>query len=117
MAKQKIYPTCRICDKLNAEMTHCAIFGALAPCLVDNTAVGATCNKSGDYVLLIRAAPNEYNNGKTPSDKPVDEEKDNQHLVFDAEDETQSFLSFNFNTLGILPRDSSADTKVSAIRA
>ncbi|MCZ8516312.1 hypothetical protein O9H85_28760 [Paenibacillus filicis] len=91
MAKQKIYPTCRICDKLNAEMTFCAIFGALTPGQADNTAIGAACSKSGDYVRLLHAVPNEYNYGKTPSGKPVDEEGDSQLLIFDSSDETKSF--------------------------
>jgi hypothetical protein len=34
MVMKQIYPTCRLCDKLNAEMTHCAIYGALALYLV-----------------------------------------------------------------------------------
>jgi len=45
MAKAKIHPTCRICNKLNTEMTHCAIFGALSPERVDNTALAVACNR------------------------------------------------------------------------
>jgi hypothetical protein len=91
MAKLRILPTCRICDKLNAEMTHCAIFGALTPRQSDNTTVGAACSKSGDYVRMLHAVPNEYNYGKTPAGKAVDEEADNQLLVYDADDETENF--------------------------
>lgn len=91
MTKQKIYPTCRICDKLNAEMTHCAIFGSLTQGQVDNTAVGMSCNKSGDYVRLLHAVPNAYNQGKTPMGKPIDEEADSQLLIYDSEDETKIF--------------------------
>lgn len=91
MAKQKIYPTCRICDKLNAEMTHCAIFGALTAGQVNNTAVGAACTKSGDYVRMLHAVPNEYNYGKLPKGQMIDEEGDNELLVFDANDETKGF--------------------------
>ncbi|MFD2614636.1 hypothetical protein [Paenibacillus gansuensis] len=97
MAKQKIYPTCRICDKLNAEMTHCAIFGALTTEQVDNTAIGAACTKSGDYVRMLHAVPNEYNYGK--KGKPVDEEADNELLVFDANYETNGFQERHGMTL------------------
>lgn len=99
MSKPKIFPTCRICDKLNAEMTHCAIFGALTPGQSDNTAVGSACSKSGDYVRMLHAVPNEYNYGKTPAGKPIDEEADNQLLVFDANDETQGFQERHGMTL------------------
>ncbi|CAM4053099.1 hypothetical protein L1N85_19900 [Paenibacillus alkaliterrae] len=99
MAKAKIHPTCRICDKLNADMTHCAIFGALTPERIDNTAIAAACNKSGDYVRLLHAVPNEYNYGKTPTGKPVDEEADNVLLVFDSEDESEEFQERHGMTL------------------
>lgn len=99
MAKPKIFATCRICDKLNAEMTHCAIFGALAPEQVDNTALAGACNKSGDYVRLLHAVPNEYNYGKTLAGKPVDEEADSQLLVFSADDESKEFQERNGMTL------------------
>ncbi|MFC5402350.1 hypothetical protein [Cohnella soli] len=98
-AKPKIYPTCRICDKLNAEMTHCAIFGALKPGQVDNTAVGSACNKSGDFVRMLHAKPNEYNLGRTPAGKPVDEDADSQLLVFDVDDETMGFKERHGMTL------------------
>ncbi|QHW35553.1 hypothetical protein GZH47_32220 (plasmid) [Paenibacillus rhizovicinus] len=91
MAKAKIYPTCRICDKLNAEGTHCAIFGALTTGQVDNTAVGNACSKSGDYVRMLHAKPNEYNLGRTPAGKPIVDEEESQLLVFDADDETKGF--------------------------
>lgn len=99
MAKQKIYPTCRICDKLNAEMTHCAIFGSLTTEQIDKTAVGAACNKSGDYVRLLHAVPNEYNYGKTPTGKPIDEEADNKLLVFNEDDEMKGFQERHGMTL------------------
>ncbi|MEB9895717.1 hypothetical protein P4K96_19800 [Bacillus cereus] len=62
--KQKIYPTCRLCDKMNAEMTNCMIYGALTPENINNTALAAACKKSGDYVRLMHAVPNEFNYGK-----------------------------------------------------
>ena len=99
MAKQKIYPTCRICDKLNAEMTHCAIFGALIAGQTDNTAMGSACSKSGDFVRMLHAKPNEYNMGRTPAGKLVDEEADSQLLVFDADDETKGFKEQHGMTL------------------
>ncbi len=99
MARPKIYPTCRICDKLNAEMTHCAIFGALTPGQIDNTAMGAACSKSGDYVRLIHAVPNESNYGKLPNGQKVDEEADEQLLIFDADDETKGFQERHGMTL------------------
>ncbi|WP_336775089.1 MULTISPECIES: hypothetical protein [unclassified Paenibacillus] len=89
--KSKIHPTCRICDKLNAEMTHCAIFGALVPGQLDNTALAATCDKSGDYIRYIHAVPNNFNYGKTSTGKPIDEEGDSQLLVYSADDETLDF--------------------------
>lgn len=91
MGNAKIHPTCRICVKLNAEMTHCAIFGALSPDRVDNTALAAACNKSGDYVRLLHALPNEYNYGKTPAGKSIDEVADSVLLVFDSNDESEKF--------------------------
>ncbi|MGU3473225.1 hypothetical protein ACLBWT_19020 [Paenibacillus sp. D51F] len=99
MAKQKIHPTCRICDKLNAEMTHCAIFGPLTPGQADNTAVGAACNKSGDYVRLLHATPNVYNLGKTSVGTPIDVEADSQLLVFDQKDEIEGFKEQHGMTL------------------
>lgn len=98
-AKPKIYSTCRICDKLNAEMTHCAIFGALKPGQVDNTALGSACHKSGDFVRLLHAKPNEYNYGRTPAGKLVDEEADSTLFVFDADDETKGFQERHGMTL------------------
>lgn len=97
MAKQKIYPTCRICDKLNAEMTHCAIFGKLTPGQADNTAVGAACNKSGDYVRMLHAIPNDYNYGS--AGHGVDEAADNSLLIFDAEEEPKGFQERHGMTL------------------
>lgn len=97
--KPKIHPTCRICDKLNAEMTHCAVFGALQPGQVDNTALGSACNKSGDFVRMLHAKPNEYNMGRTPTGQPIDEEADSQLLVFDAEDEAEGFKMHTGMTL------------------
>jgi hypothetical protein len=99
MAKSKIYPTCRICDKLNAEMTHCAIFGALTTGQVDSTAVGAVCSNKGDYVRLLHAVPNDYNYGRTPTGERVDEEADAQLLVFDADDEVEGFKERHGMTL------------------
>ena len=29
MKKKKIIPTCRLCEKLSEDMTHCAIYGPL----------------------------------------------------------------------------------------
>ncbi|MFE5321540.1 hypothetical protein ACFQ88_22795 [Paenibacillus sp. NPDC056579] len=89
--KQKIYPTCRLCDKMNAEMTHCAIYGAVAPENINNTAIGAACVKSGDYVRLLHAVPNDYNYGRMSNGKPVDEDKDSELLVFSAVDEREGF--------------------------
>lgn len=98
MAKPKIFPTCRICNKLNAEMTHCAIYGALSNDRIDNTALAAACNKSGDYVRLLHAVPNEYNYGRTPTGAGIDEDADNVLLVFD-EDESKSFVEQHGMTL------------------
>ncbi|AGA60094.1 hypothetical protein Theco_4097 (plasmid) [Thermobacillus composti KWC4] len=88
---KKIYPTCRICDKLNAEMTHCAIFGPLDPNDIDNTAIGAACAKSGDFVRFIHAVPNEYNFGKTLDGRPKDEAAESELLIYDANDEKKGF--------------------------
>ncbi|OME78571.1 hypothetical protein BK120_22800 [Paenibacillus sp. FSL A5-0031] len=99
MEKGKIHPTCRICVKLNAEMTHCAIFGAIAPDQINNTALAAACNKAGDYVRFLHAVPNEYNYGKTPEGKQVDEVADSMLLVFDADDESGKFQERHGMTL------------------
>ncbi|MEK5400155.1 hypothetical protein [Paenibacillus sp. FSL K6-2859] len=97
--KQKIYPTCRLCDKLNAEMTHCAIYGALAPENIDNTALAGACSLSGEYVRLLHASPNEYNYGRLPDGKLVDEEEDRQLFIFDKKDETDKFIEKHGITL------------------
>lgn len=97
--KAKIYPTCRLCDKMNAEMTHCAIFGAVAPENINNTAMAAACSKSGDYVRLLHAVPNEYNYGRLPNGKTVDEDADSELLVYDATDEREGFQNKHGMTL------------------
>lgn len=89
--KQKIYPTCRLCDKMNAELTHCAIYGAMAPENINNISMAGSCVKSGDYVRLLHAVPNEYNYGQTVNGNVVNEEASNELLVFDAEDEREGF--------------------------
>jgi hypothetical protein len=91
MGAQKIYPTCRICEKLNHQMTHCAVYGPISPENIDNTALGSACAKSGDYVRLIHAQPNEYNYGRTPTGEKIDEKADSELLVFDAVDEAEGF--------------------------
>ncbi|AWP25310.1 MULTISPECIES: hypothetical protein [Paenibacillus] len=98
MGTQKIYPTCRICEKLNDEMTHCAVFGPISPDNINNTALGGACAKSGDYVRLLHARPNEYNYGRGSS-KTVDEQEDEELLVFDASDEAEGFKIQNGITL------------------
>lgn len=89
--KQKIYPTCNLCDKLNAEMTHCAIFGPISVENTNNTAIGAACSNSGDYVRLLHAVPNHYNYGFTPDGKKIDETSDEELLIFDAGKELEGF--------------------------
>lgn len=90
--KQKIYPTCRLCDKLNAEMTHCAIYGGLSPENIDNTALAGACSLSGEYVRLLHAVPNEYNYGHLLGGKLVNEEEDRQLFIFDKKDESDKFI-------------------------
>jgi hypothetical protein len=97
--KQKIYPTCLLCDKLNAEMTHCAIYGSLPPENIDNTAIAGACSLSGEYVRLLHASPNEYNYGRLPGGKLVDEEEDRQLYIFDKKDETDKFIEKHGITL------------------
>ncbi|WP_168123873.1 hypothetical protein [Paenibacillus sp. HB172176] len=65
----------------------------------DNIAVGAACNKSSDYVRLLHVVPNEYNYGKTPAGKSVDEEADNELVVFEANDELRGFQERHGMTL------------------
>jgi hypothetical protein len=96
---KKIYPTCRLCDKLNANMTHCAIYGAIAPENIDNTALAAACVKGGEYVRLLHAVPNEFNYGIYPNAKIIDEEGDNELLVYDVTDEREGFKSKHGMTL------------------
>lgn len=88
---QKIYPTCRLCEKLNAEMTHCAIYGKLAPENIDNTALAGVCAKGGEYVRMLHAVPNEFNYGKLPKGKKIDEEADETLFIFNASDEKEGF--------------------------
>lgn len=99
MSKAKIYPTCRLCDKMNEEMTHCAIFGAIATEDVNNTAMAASCVASGDYVRLLHAVPNEYNYGQGKNGQTVDEIADNELLVFDSSDESIGFEKVHGMTL------------------
>ncbi len=99
MGTQKINPTCRICEKLNDEMTHCAVFGAITPENTNNTALGAACAKLGDYVRLLHARPNEYNYGYRQVDSVVAEREDEELLVFDAADEAEGFQIQNGITL------------------
>ncbi|MDK8193139.1 hypothetical protein QP794_23915 [Paenibacillus sp. UMB7766-LJ446] len=72
MKKKKIIPTCRLCEKLSEDMTHCAIYGPLGVNNADNTALAASCVASGDYVRLLHAVPNEYNLGVEVT--PIEEE-------------------------------------------
>ncbi|MDN8593173.1 hypothetical protein Q0V21_31070 [Paenibacillus sp. 11B] len=89
--KQKIYPTCNLCDKLNADMTHCAIYGPVSLAETNNTAIGAACTKSGDYVRLLHAVPNDFNYGFTSDGKTIDEAADEELLVYDAGKELDGF--------------------------
>lgn len=91
-SKQKIYPTCRLCEKMNTELTHCAIYGAITAENINNTAIGAACAMSGEYVRLLRAVPNEYNYGKLPNKQVVDEAADQQLFVYSAGDEGEEFV-------------------------
>ena len=69
------------------------MFGSLSPKDLDNTALGNACAKSGDYVRLIHAQPNEYNYGWTPTGEKIDEKADDELLIFDANkvDEAEGF--------------------------
>lgn len=89
--KQKIYPTCRLCDKMNSELTHCAIYGAVAPENINNIGMAGVCVKAGEYVRLLHAVPNEYNYGPLINGKIVDEKESNELLVFDAVNEKDGF--------------------------
>lgn len=97
-SKPKIYPTCRLCEKMNTELTHCAIFGAITDENINNTAIGAACSLSGDYVRLLRAVPNEYNLGKLPNNQTVNEESDQELLIF-SNDESLDFINNHGITL------------------
>lgn len=97
--KQKIHPTCRLCNKMNNEMTHCAIFGAVSPENINNTAMAAACVKSGDYVRLLHAIPNEFNYGRLKNGKTIDESGDNQLFIYDAADERDGFKNTHEMTL------------------
>ncbi|QQZ64530.1 hypothetical protein JI735_34405 (plasmid) [Paenibacillus sonchi] len=90
--KPKIYPTCRLCEKMNTELTHCAIYGAITAENINNTAIGAACAMSGEYVRLLRAIPNEYNYGKLPNKQIVDEEADQELHIYDGGDESVDFI-------------------------
>ncbi|MDR6884321.1 hypothetical protein J2X61_006121 [Bacillus sp. 3255] len=59
--KKMFVPTCRVCEKLNDIMTHCAIYGPVAPENVDSPVYARGCLLSGEYVRLIHAVPNEHN--------------------------------------------------------
>jgi hypothetical protein len=59
--KKIFVPTCRLCEKMNDTMTHCAIFGPINPENVDSPVYTQGCVKSGDYVRLLHAVPNEHN--------------------------------------------------------
>jgi hypothetical protein len=109
--KQKIYPTCRLCNKMNAELTHCAIYGAVSPENIHNTAMAAACVQSGDYVRLLHAVPNEYNYGRLANNKKVDEEGDNELFVFDAADENEGFQKKHGLTLEEWALNTFTDTK------
>ncbi|GKS12864.1 hypothetical protein YDYSY3_38640 [Paenibacillus chitinolyticus] len=87
--KRKIYPTCRLCEKLNTFETHCAIYGAIEPESINNTAIGAACLKSGDYVRSLHAIPNEYN--YRLGENKTDEIADEALLIFDAKNENEGF--------------------------
>ncbi len=89
--KPKIYPTCRLCDKMNAELTHCAIYGNTDSKNINNTALAAACSKAGDYVRLLHAVPNEYNYGRLPNQGKVDEDADNELVIYDGNDESKDF--------------------------
>jgi hypothetical protein len=92
--KKKFYPTCRVCDKLNETMTHCTVYGPISPENLDNTAIGAACQKSGDYVRFIHAVPNEFN-----YQDPSMDELNNQLLVYSRSDEEDLFLGKHGMTL------------------
>ena len=59
--KKVFVPTCRVCEKLNDIMTHCAIFGLVEPENVDSPSYAYGCTETKDYVRLIHAVPNEHN--------------------------------------------------------
>ncbi|MNW60379.1 hypothetical protein D3C74_383590 [compost metagenome] len=61
MKKKRFYPTCRVCDKLNAEMNCCAIYGELEKSQVDSKETAARCSLKGDYIRYLHATPNKYN--------------------------------------------------------
>ncbi|AJE54277.1 hypothetical protein [Paenibacillus polymyxa] len=61
MKRKQFYPTCRICDKLSADMTHCLIYGQLNPAQIDDKQAAATCTTNGDYIRYLHATPNHHN--------------------------------------------------------
>lgn len=81
MKKKRFYPTCRVCDKLNAELNCCAIYGKLKMNQVDDKGTAAACVSKGDYIRYLHATPNKYN-----YEIDVDEQHSDAVELFDERD-------------------------------